>query len=136
MASKKGEEEDNPISHEDIIAMLQSLKETIDELEQRIQNPASGEPSVKGEGRGEGGGPSEPPSPSSSSSSVSYEASKNSSHQKKSSKKSNHNLPLRKLDVKLEFPTYDGELNAEKLDNWIKKIEVYCRVQRIMDEAT
>jgi hypothetical protein len=30
---------------------------------------------------------------------------------------------------------YDGELNAEKLDNWIKQIEVYCRVQKIMDDT-
>jgi hypothetical protein len=37
--------------------------------------------------------------------------------------------------VKFEFPTYDGELNAEKLDSWIKKIEVYCRVQKIVNEA-
>jgi hypothetical protein len=90
---------------------------------------------VKGEGGGEGGGPSEPPSPSSSSSSVSSEASKHSSHRKKSSKKTDHNLPLLKLDVKFELSTYDGELNVEKLDNWIKQIEVYCRVQRIMDEV-
>jgi len=39
------------------------------------------------------------------------------------------------LDVKFEFLTYDGELNVDKLDNWIKKIEVYCRVQTIMDEV-
>ena len=36
-----------------------------------------------------------------------------------------------KLDVKFDLPIYDGELNAEKLDNWIKKIGVYCRVQSI-----
>jgi hypothetical protein len=30
--------------------------------------------------------------------------------------------------------TYDGELNAEKLENLIKKISVYCRVQKIMDK--
>jgi hypothetical protein len=30
--------------------------------------------------------------------------------------------------------TYDGELNAEKLENLIKKIRVYCRVQKIMDK--
>jgi hypothetical protein len=124
------------MSHEEIIAMLQSLKETIDELEQRIQNPASGESSVKGEGEGEGGGPSYPPSPSSSSSSVSFEASKHSSHRNKSSKKYEHNLQLLKLDVKFKIPTYDGELNAKKLDNWIKHIDVYYSVQNIMDEAT
>jgi len=29
------------------------------------------------------------------------------------------------------LPIYDGELNAEKLDNWIRHIDVYCRVQKI-----
>ena len=42
MASEKWEEEDQPMSHEEIIAMLQSLRETIDELEWRIQRPTSG----------------------------------------------------------------------------------------------
>ncbi|MCY6488235.1 hypothetical protein, partial [Actinobacillus pleuropneumoniae] len=36
-----------------------------------------------------------------------------------------------KLDVKFDFPIYDGELNAEKLDNWIRQIDVYCKVQNI-----
>jgi hypothetical protein len=90
---------------------------------------------IKGEGRGKGSGTSKPHSPFSSSSSISSEESKNSSHRKKSSKNIEHNLPLLKLDVKIEFPTYDGELNADKLDNWIKQIEVYCMVQRIMDKA-
>jgi hypothetical protein len=31
---------------------------------------------------------------------------------------------------------YDGELNVEKLDNWIKQVEVYCRVQKIMEDST
>jgi len=44
-------------------------------------------------------------------------------HNKKSS--------LIKLDVKFDLPIYDGELNAEKLDNWIRQIDVYCRVQNI-----
>ena len=38
---------------------------------------------------------------------------------------------LIKLDVKFDLPIYDGELNAEKLDNWIRQIDVYCRVQSI-----
>jgi hypothetical protein len=45
-------------------------------------------------------------------------------------------MSLLKLDVKFEFPIYDGEVNAEKLDNWIRKIEVYYIVQHIKDEAT
>jgi hypothetical protein len=31
---------------------------------------------------------------------------------------------------------YNGEVNAEKLDNWIFQIEVYCRIQRIQDDET
>jgi hypothetical protein len=41
---------------------LLSMREIIYDLQQRIQNPISGESSVKG-GGGEGGGPLEPPSP-------------------------------------------------------------------------
>ncbi len=39
-----------------------------------------------------------------------------------------------KLGVKFDLPIYDGELNAEKLDNWIRQIDVYCRVQNINSE--
>jgi hypothetical protein len=45
-------------------------------------------------------------------------------------------MPLLKLDVKFEFPMYDGEVNAERLDNWVKQMEVYCSVQQIKDEET
>ena len=38
---------------------------------------------------------------------------------------------LIKLDVKFDLPIYDGELNVENLDNWIRQIDVYCRVQSI-----
>ena len=38
---------------------------------------------------------------------------------------------LIKLDVKFDLPIYDGELNAEKLDNWIRQIDVCYRVQNI-----
>jgi hypothetical protein len=31
---------------------------------------------------------------------------------------------------------YDGEVNVEKLDNWIHQIEVYCRIQRIKYDET
>jgi hypothetical protein len=45
-------------------------------------------------------------------------------------------MPLLKLDVKFELSMYDGEVNAERLDNWVKQMEVYCSVQQIKDEAT
>ena len=31
---------------------------------------------------------------------------------------------------------YNGEVNVGKLDNWIRQIEVYCRIQRIKDVET
>jgi hypothetical protein len=45
-------------------------------------------------------------------------------------------MTLLKLDVKKCFPMYDGEVNAEKLDKWVRQMEVYCNVHQIKDEAT
>ena len=46
------------------------------------------------------------------------------------------NMPYFKLDVKFELPIYNGDLDVEKLDNWIKQLEVYCRVQGITDDPS
>ena len=35
-----------------------------------------------------------------------------------------------------EFPIYNEEVNAEKLDNWICQIEVCFGIQRIKDDKT
>ncbi len=43
--------------------------------------------------------------------------------------------PRIKLDVKFDLPKYCGELNAEKLDDWIQQVEVYCRVQNLLDDV-
>jgi hypothetical protein len=111
--------------------LIKSMVEEMYEGRKKVKEedkPEKVEP-VKDEG---GGGPSEPPSP------YSLSASEHSSHNKKSTKKTfnSHNFPLSKLDVKFELPIYDGELNVEKLDNWIKQIEVYCKVQRIVEDTT
>jgi hypothetical protein len=34
------------------------------------------------------------------------------------------------------LPIYNGEVNVEKLDNWIRQIEVYSRIQKIQDDET
>jgi hypothetical protein len=73
--------------------------------------------------------PSPPSSPPSSSSSIKSNA-------KKHVHKHKNEMPLLKLDVKFELPTYDGEVNTKKLDNWVRQMEVYCSVQHIKDEAT
>ena len=45
-------------------------------------------------------------------------------------------MPLLKLDVNFQLPTYDGKLDVEKIDNWVRQLEVYCRIQRIVDDET
>lgn len=39
-----------------------------------------------------------------------------------------------KLEVKFDLPTFDGEVNAKKLDHWLKQIEVYYRIQKIVKD--
>jgi hypothetical protein len=77
--------------------------------------------------------PSPPPSYSSSSSSTSL---KNIPHSPKGHGKTPSQIPSLKLDIKFELSTYNGEVNAEKLDNWIRQIEVYSRIQKIQDDET
>ena len=48
----------------------------------------------------------------------------------------NKKASLIKLDVKFDLPIYDGELNYEKLDNWIRQIDVYCRLQNINSDKS
>ena len=43
-------------------------------------------------------------------------------------------MPQLKLYIKFELPMYNGELNAEKLDNWIRQIELYCRIQKFIED--
>ena len=41
---------------------------------------------------------------------------------------------LLKLDIKFELPTHNGDVNAEKIDNWIFELEVYCRIQNLQED--
>ena len=68
--------------------------------------------SKKGNG-GNGGSGKSPSSPSSSSSSTS-----SSVHQPHKSKNTSK-IPFLKHDVKFELPIFNGEVNAEKLDDWL-----------------
>jgi hypothetical protein len=65
------------------------------------------------EGQGIGGDPLEPPSPSSSS--ISSSSSSHSHHSNFHQNASKN--PLLKLDVKFNFPMFNGEENADKLNN-------------------
>jgi hypothetical protein len=90
----------------------------------------SGDKNPKGNG---GNGDTPPPSPPSSTSSTISQPTPNSP---KGHGKIPPQTPLLKLDIKFELPLYNGEVNVEKLDNWIRQIEVYCRIQRIQDDET
>ena len=39
-------------------------------------------------------------------------------------------MPQLNLDIKFELPMYNGQLNAEKLENWICQSQVYCTIQK------
>jgi hypothetical protein len=81
--------------------------------------------------QGAGGDPPEPPySPSSSSPS----SSENSHHSHHSRHHASFKKPLLKLDVKFYLPMFNGDVNPIKIDNWIRQVEVYCRVQHIDEE--
>jgi len=75
------------------------------------------------EHHGDGG---EYPRPSLSSSDSSHHYNRDSIH---TSKK-----PFLKLDVNFDPSMYAGECNAKKLNNSVRQIEVYCRIQQIEDD--
>jgi hypothetical protein len=127
-------------SEDNFFESFQLMKAMVEELYQERglqRNPKveEGESSVRVKGGVGGGGPSDPSSPSSLSSTS--EASVHPSKDKQP-KKIDHSsdMPLLKLDVKFQLPTYDGELDAQNLDNWVRQLEVYCRIQRIVDDET
>jgi hypothetical protein len=135
--------ENFPIEDEDLrkpfMDMREMMKVSMEERNARLQgegsNPSknkgdSGDKTPKGNG---GNGATPPPSPPSSSSSTSSQPLPNSP---RGHGKIPPQIPLLNLDIKFELPMYNGEVNAEKLDNWIRQIEVYCRIQRIQDNET
>jgi hypothetical protein len=76
----------------------------------------------------------DPPEPLSSPSSSSSSSSEHSHHSHHSSHKASFKKPLLNLDVKFVLPMFNGDVNPEKLDNWIRQVEVYCHVQQIDEE--
>jgi hypothetical protein len=100
--------------------MREMMKVLMEERNARLQgensNPSkdkgdSGDKTPKGNG---GNGDTPPPSPPSSTSSTISQPPHNSP---KGHGKIPPQIPLLKLDIKFELPMYNGEVNAEKLDN-------------------
>jgi hypothetical protein len=137
-------------SHECVPAENEDLREAVMELREMMKilmewnimsqgegsNPSmhkggGGDKTLGGNG---GNGASPPPSPPPSSSSSS--SSTNLKHLPNGHGKTPSQIPSLKLDIKFELSIYNGEVNAEKLDNWIRQIEVYSRIQKIQDDET
>jgi hypothetical protein len=138
--------------HERVPTENEYLREAIMELremmkilmERNILSQGEGSnPSMHKGGGGEktpggngGNGASPPPSPPSSSSYSSSTSSKHLPNYPKGHGKTPSQIPSLELDIKFELLIYNGEVNAEKLDNWIRQIEVYCRIHKIQDDET
>jgi hypothetical protein len=85
------------------------------------KRPVQGESSKQAKSEEGEDPPKSPPSPPSSPSSYSSPStSSNTTSSRKHSHKYNHDMPLLKLDVKFVLPMYDGKVNVEKLDKWVR----------------
>ena len=102
-------------------AMMEILLDERAERKKKEEGSSSRDAEVKPEEKGRVGGDGDPPNTNQTFSS---------SHTSHSNNES-PNMPYFKLDVKFELPIYNGYVDTEKLDNWIKQLEVYCRVQGI-----
>jgi hypothetical protein len=120
-------------SHERVLNEEEDFRQTIIQLrdmmkvmmEQNMMSQGEGSnPSMhkggggdKTPGRDGGNGASPPPSPPPSSSSSSSCSSTSSKHLPNGHGKTPSQIPSLKLDIKFELPLYNGEVNAEILDN-------------------
>jgi hypothetical protein len=134
MASEEGLSHDEIEFQKTFFAMSEMVKVLYDDYLERKRSILGESSKAKSE-EGEDP-PKPPPSPPSSQSTSSSSSTSSKSTTRKYSHKHKHDMPLLKLDVKFELPMYDGEVNAERLYNWVMQMEFYCSVQRIKDEAT
>ena len=113
----------------------EKLEEERSKLHKEGQGSSRGHNDEDKSKKGNGGNGDSGKSPSSPSSSSSSSFTSSSVHQPYKSKNMGKN-PFLRLDVKFELPIFYGEVNAEKLDNWIRQLEVYLRIQNFHDDDT
>jgi hypothetical protein len=135
MASEEGLSQDEKEFQKDLFSKSEMMKVLYEDYLER-KKPNLGESSKGKSEEGEDPPQIHPSPPSSPPSSPSSPSSSSKSSAKKHVHKHKNEMPLLKLHVKFELPIYDGEFNAERLDNWVRQMEVYCSVQQIKDEAT
>jgi hypothetical protein len=135
MAEEENHDEQEKNFHMVFYRMSEMVKRMYGDYEKRMKKKgkkkeahADDDASVN---QGVGGDPLEPLSSPLSSSSSSSEHSHHSHH---SSHKAFFKKPLLNLDVKFVLPMFNGDVNPEKIDNWIQWVEVYCHVQHIDEE--
>jgi hypothetical protein len=118
MASEEGLSQNEIEFQKSFVSMSEMVKVLYDDyLEKKRSIP--GESSKSKTDKGEDP-PKPPPSPPSSPSTSSSSSTSSKSTAKKHSHKHKHDMHVLKLDVKFEFPMYDGEVNAERLDNLVR----------------
>jgi hypothetical protein len=131
MSSPKGEETTLSIpSKGEFMKAFMIMKTMVEEFYQDQKKGEQGGPSHI-EGKKEGGGEEPPKTPPTS---PSFLDGSIPSPFEKQKTKVDLNMPHLKLDIKFELPVSNGELNAEKLDNWIHQIEVYYRIQKFTED--
>jgi len=135
MAHEEGHEgmfEDKRNFRKAFFEISEMVKVLFEERNIRLQGESSNPPKCNG-GNGDKPPPtpfySPPYSPSSSSTLTP-------SHTPPRTPKGHGKTPLLKLDVKFELPMYNGEIDAEKLDNWVRQLEFYYKIQQIDDDST
>ena len=114
---------DEKVFRKDFLNVIEIMKVLYEERNTRLQGESSKPPKGEGSSRGGNGiGGKPPPSPPSSSSSSSQASSPTSTkttfrHTHQHTSKGTGKSPLLKLDIKFKLPMYNGEVNAEKLDD-------------------
>ena len=96
--------------------LLPNYEKRVEKKEKKKKDKVEDNASVN---QGSGGDPPEPPSPYSSE----YSCSSSHSHHSNNHQNNVARKSLSKLDVKFNFLLFNGESNAEKLNNWIKQIK-------------
>ena len=110
MTDESYREEDEKAFHKAFYQMSDRVEKMFVDYQERLEKKKEKKENAQNNALGKGGDPSEPSSPSSYSS---FEISSTTSlNPKKQPEKAKSNLAYLKLDIKFDFPTYNGELNA------------------------
>jgi len=104
-----------------------SMAENVSQLVLRLERAEGRIVEELGSKHGDGGGdpPHSPPA---------NEGSSSPHHNNPRNPRETSKKPFFKLYFKFDLPVFNGESNTEKLNNWIRQIEVYCRIQQIVED--